>query len=111
MRNKVTAGFLALFVGNFGGHHFYLERYGRGILYAVFFWTFIPGIVGFCEAINFFFFVKQEEFDRTYNSDFLEYAKRSVEEKMLRLTTMKEKGLISEEQYGREILQLQNQLS
>jgi len=41
---------LALFLGCFGIHHFYLRRNGLGILYVLFFWTGITAILGFIEC-------------------------------------------------------------
>ena len=49
--NKIAYALLALFVGGFGIHKFYAGKTGMGILYLVFFWTFIPAIVAFIEAI------------------------------------------------------------
>ncbi len=49
-RDEVVGILLALFLGSFGAHHFYLRRTGLGILYLCFFWTGIPGIVGFVEC-------------------------------------------------------------
>jgi TM2 domain-containing membrane protein YozV len=49
-RDEVVGVLLALFLGSFGLHHFYLRRTGLGILYACFFWTGIPGIIGFFEC-------------------------------------------------------------
>ncbi len=49
-KDEVLGVLLALFLGSFGLHHFYLKRNGLGILYLIFFWTGIPGIVGFFEA-------------------------------------------------------------
>jgi len=49
-RDEVVGVLLALFLGSFGLHHFYLRRTGLGILYACFFWSGIPGIVGFFEC-------------------------------------------------------------
>lgn len=50
-KNKTTAGVLALLLGGIGVHKFYLGQTGLGILYLVFFWTFIPAIVAFVEGI------------------------------------------------------------
>lgn len=66
-KSKVTAGLLALFLGGFGAHHFYLGQTGLGILYLLFFWTFIPAIVAFFEALV-FFFQSDASFDAKYNS-------------------------------------------
>lgn len=41
---------LAIFLGGFGVHHFYLRRDGRGLLYLLFCWTGIPMILGWIEA-------------------------------------------------------------
>jgi TM2 domain-containing membrane protein YozV len=49
-RDEVVGILLALFLGTFGAHHFYLRRTGLGILYACFFWSGIPAILGFVEC-------------------------------------------------------------
>ncbi|MGO8757217.1 MAG: NINE protein [Terracidiphilus sp.] len=49
-RDEVVGILLALFLGTFGVHHFYLRRTGLGILYCCFFWTGIPAILGFIEC-------------------------------------------------------------
>ena len=41
---------LAVLLGSFGAHHFYLKRNGLGIVYLVLFWTGIPAILGIIEA-------------------------------------------------------------
>lgn len=51
LKSKVVAGVLALFLGGLGIHKFYCGRIGTGIVYLIFFWTFIPAIVGFIEGI------------------------------------------------------------
>jgi hypothetical protein len=49
-RDEVVGILLALFLGVFGIHHFYLRRTGLGILYCCFFWTGIPAILGVIEC-------------------------------------------------------------
>lgn len=49
-RDEIVGVLLALLLGNFGVHHFYLGRTGLGILYLCFFWTGIPAIIGFVEC-------------------------------------------------------------
>jgi TM2 domain-containing membrane protein YozV len=49
-RDEVVGILLALFLGSFGIHHFYLRRTGLGILYCCFFWTGIPAMLGFFEC-------------------------------------------------------------
>jgi len=49
-RDEVVGVLLALFLGGFGVHHFYLRRTGLGILYLCFSWTGITWILGFIEC-------------------------------------------------------------
>ena len=49
-RDEFVGILLALFLGTFGVHHFYLRRTGLGILYCCFCWTRIPTILGFIEC-------------------------------------------------------------
>jgi TM2 domain-containing membrane protein YozV len=49
--SKLVAALLAVFLGGIGLHKFYLGRVGWGIVYLLFFWTFIPTIVGFIEGL------------------------------------------------------------
>ena len=53
-KSKLTAALLALFLGGFGIHRFYLGKIGTGILYLLFCWTFIPAVIAFIEAIILF---------------------------------------------------------
>ena len=65
-RTKVAAVLLALFLGGLGAHKFYLGQAGQGILYLLFFWTFIPACVAFLEAII-YATQSEHDFDRKYN--------------------------------------------
>ena len=49
-RDEVVGILLALFLGTFGIHHFYLRRTGLGILYICFCWTGIPSLLGLIEC-------------------------------------------------------------
>lgn len=51
-KNPTTAVLLALFLGGLGAHKFYMGKTGAGILYILFGWTFIPGIIAFIEAFT-----------------------------------------------------------
>ena len=50
-KSRVAAGILGIFLGGFGVHKFYMGKIGMGILYLLFCWTFIPGLIGFVEGI------------------------------------------------------------
>lgn len=65
-KTKVAAALFAFFLGGFGAHRFYLGHVGLGILYLLFFWTFIPAIVAFFEFI-YFLAMSDETFDEKYN--------------------------------------------
>ena len=49
-RDEVVGILLALFLGTFGIHHFYLRRTGLGVLYCLFFWTGITTVLGIIEC-------------------------------------------------------------
>ncbi len=66
MRNKATAILLTLFLGGVGGHKFYLGQTGMGILYLLFFWTFIPAIIAFFEFIG-LIVMSDADFNRKFN--------------------------------------------
>lgn len=50
-KSRIVAGILALLLGGIGVHKFYLGNVGLGIVYLIFFWTFIPAIIGLIEGI------------------------------------------------------------
>ena len=49
--SKVAYVLLAFLVGGLGIHNFYAGKIGLGILYLLFFWTFIPAFAAFIQAI------------------------------------------------------------
>lgn len=61
---------LALFLGWLWVHRMYLWEKLIWFLYLIFCWTFIPWIIAFCE-IFYFAFMKQEDFDKRYNMDYM----------------------------------------
>jgi len=50
-KSRIVAGVLALLVGGIGVHKFYLGKIGLGVVYVLFFWTFVPAIIAFIEGI------------------------------------------------------------
>ena len=61
-KNKNEAGVLAIVMGGLGIHKFYLGKYGQGLLYLAFCWTFIPAFIGVAEGIH-FLTETQEQFE------------------------------------------------
>jgi TM2 domain-containing membrane protein YozV len=70
MKNKSTAGILALLLGGLGVHKFYLGRGGQGVLYLIFCWTFIPAAIAFIEGII-YFTMTDAAFDAKYNKEII----------------------------------------
>tara|TARA_B100000963_G_scaffold116333_1_gene101340 strand:- start:1064 stop:1477 length:414 start_codon:yes stop_codon:yes gene_type:complete len=66
IKSRAAAGILGIFLGAFGIHKFYCGSIGLGIVYLLFFWTFIPGIVGFIEGIIYLTQPDDETFTRRY---------------------------------------------
>ena len=50
-RNRLIAALLALFLGGFGIHHFYLGNNIYGILSIIFCWSCIPAIIGLVQGV------------------------------------------------------------
>lgn len=51
-RNSSTAFVLALLLGGFGAHRFYLRQSGWGITYLLFCWTLIPLVASWVECFS-----------------------------------------------------------
>ena len=51
IKNKIVAGILAILLGSIGIHKFYLGQIGKGILYLLFCWTYIPAIIALIEGV------------------------------------------------------------
>jgi TM2 domain-containing membrane protein YozV/type II secretory pathway pseudopilin PulG len=64
-KSRVAAASLAIFGGIFGAHRFYLGKWW-GIFYLLFFWTYIPWLVGLIEGIV-FLSTSQENWNEKYN--------------------------------------------
>jgi len=64
-KNRIAAALLAFFLGGLGVHKFYLGQVGKGFLYLIFFWTFIPAIIAFIEFIL-LLVMSDENFNKKY---------------------------------------------
>lgn len=53
-KNWTIAIALALLVGSFRIHRFYVGEYKKGILYAVFFWTTVPFFLALYDAYKYY---------------------------------------------------------
>jgi TM2 domain-containing membrane protein YozV len=64
-KNRIVAAILAIILGDFGIHKFYLGKNGQGIIYLIFCWTGIPWLIGIVEGII-YLLASDEEFERKY---------------------------------------------
>lgn len=65
MSRRAKAILLALFLGGIGGHKFYLNKVGQGIVSLLFCWTFIPVIIALIDIIR-YALMSNEQFDSKY---------------------------------------------
>ncbi len=49
-KDEVAGVLLAVLLGHFGAHRFYMGEMGWGVVYLLFCWTGIPTLLGFIEA-------------------------------------------------------------
>ena len=65
-KDRISAALLAAVLGFIGIHKFYLGNCTAGILYLVFFWTFIPAILSLIDFAT-ILFMDDNAFDARYN--------------------------------------------
>jgi TM2 domain-containing membrane protein YozV len=65
-RSRTAAIILAFFLGGIGAHKFYLGRTFVGLMYLIFFWTFIPAFAAFLDFIL-LVVMNDHDFDVKYN--------------------------------------------
>jgi hypothetical protein len=66
MKDRTVAILLCFFVGGFGIHKFYLGNNAAGIIYLLFCWTLIPGLISFFEFLG-LCFMSDREFAARFN--------------------------------------------
>lgn len=52
-KNRIVAAVLAFFLGTFGANYFYLGDSKKGILCIIFFWSYVPTILGFINGLTY----------------------------------------------------------
>ena len=114
MKDKTIACLIALFLGSLGIHRFYLGQYGLGIVYILFSWTGIPFFISLADGII-FLTMDYRDFDMKYNGGEVSGDSsifhqpppvREVSHEIEHLFDLKEKGVLTEDefQYRKEIL-------
>lgn len=59
-KNKATATLMAMFLGIFGGHKFYMGSWGWGIVYLLTFWLIIPILITIVETVRYVLMTDEE---------------------------------------------------
>lgn len=113
MKSKTTAAIIALFLGGIGGHRFYLGQVGLGIVYLIFFFTFIPAFIALVDLII-FLTMSEDAFNRKYNPGYTgpinpnqsnitvslgNNSFNNVAEQLYKLSELKDKGLLTDEEF------------
>ena len=65
-KTKTATIILALFLGSFGVHRFYLGQNIKGLFYIFFCWTLIPTFISFIDVLC-FSFMSESSFNEKYN--------------------------------------------
>jgi TM2 domain-containing membrane protein YozV len=99
MKNKTTAAILAFFLGGLGIHRFYLGQGGKGILYLLFCWTFIPAIIAFIDFIV-FLTMHEDSFNKKYNNGIQNNSSVNTADELKRLHDLKTKGIITDKEFN-----------
>lgn len=69
LKEKLIMSALAIFGGCIGAHKFYQGKTKWGILYLLFWWTAIPGIVGFFEGMRYLFMSMDDFYEMYYQGN------------------------------------------
>ncbi|BAC91091.1 TM2 domain-containing protein [Gloeobacter violaceus] len=100
-KNRSTAAILAMLLGWLGAHKFYLGRPVAGIVYLLFFWTGLPGLIGFVEGVL-YLVQSDSEFNRKFNPKLTYEPQKFLGDPidtLRRLEALRQEGLISEEEF------------
>lgn len=64
-KNKALAAVLAILLGTFGVHKFYLGQTRKGLLYLLFCWTGVPSLIALVEGCR-YALMSDERFEEQY---------------------------------------------
>jgi TM2 domain-containing membrane protein YozV len=104
MKSKTTAVLLALFLGGLGIHKFYLGQSGTGIIYLLFCWTLIPGLIA-CIDFIILLVMSDHDFNMKYNhsqaraTGFVAETSKDKAGTLAELKNLFDSGVITAEEY------------
>lgn len=103
MKSRSTAILLAILLGGLGIHRFYLDQPGKGILYLIFCWTFIPSIIALIDGIV-WLSGSEESFNSIYNkgqsiTDTHVRTDTNAADELEKLFALKERGILTDEEF------------
>ncbi len=106
-KSRGVAIILALFLGGFGVHRFYLGRMKSAILMLIFFWTFIPAIIALVDVVR-FLMMKDQDFQNRYGDQSPNTVNDKITsvEELEKYALLKEKGHITDEEFQKKKSQL-----
>ncbi len=67
-KSKTTTAILALLLGGIGIHYFYLGKSVAGLIFLVLFWTGIPALIAFVQAIIMFTMTEAQFYEKYVNN-------------------------------------------
>jgi len=97
-KNKSVAIILAFFLDSFGIHKFYLGNNFAGILYLVFFWTFIPALLAIFDFIG-LLLMSDNAFNAQYNVNIIPAAQSNSITTLSELKKLYDQGIITADEY------------
>jgi len=97
-KNKSVAIILAFFLGSFGIHKFYLGNNFAGILYLVFFWTFIPALLAIFDFIG-LLLMSDNAFNAQYNVNIIPAAQSNSITTLSELKKLYDQVIITADEY------------
>jgi TM2 domain-containing membrane protein YozV len=97
-KNKSVAIILAFFLGSFGIHKFYLGNNFAGILYLVFFWTFIPALLAIFDFIG-LLLMSDNAFNAQYNVNIIPATQSNSITTLSELKKLYDQGIITADEY------------
>lgn len=129
-KDRTTAFLLTFFLGGLGAHQYYMGNIGKGVLYTLFSWTFIPTVIAFIEL--FLIGRRVDNYNEDIAHEIVNNIKRHYKDdkpsttvnnsiqkpndeaelinQLEKLTALKEKGILTEDEFNQKKDNIKSQL-